>query len=253
MGGIPIAVLTPQQYFYVFADQIDTPLVLADPPSGFTAWDWRNHDPFGNNVPRISTLLPGYDHRFPGQIADAETGLFYNYFRDYDPQTGRYVESDPIGLGGGINTYGYVFNGPINYVDPDGLQAAVPVPTPLGPALLPVPVMPANPSLPSPGQNSDWFKPSPSLPTWNLNGIIPPQDFPNGISWPPKKTPENCYVEVPPPKLPPPKKPDCETVLDVCKKSVQAGAKGYLSKFVGYGMCMTAYLTCKKVIGGGHE
>jgi RHS repeat-associated protein len=252
LGNLPIAVLTPQKYFYVFADHLDTPLVLVQ-PFGTIAWDWRKHDPFGNNAPIASAALPAYDHRFPGQVADDETGLYYNYFRDYDPQTGRYVQSDPIGLGGGINSYGYVFNGPANYVDPAGLQVVMPVPTPLGPVVLPIPVTPANPMLPSSGQNGDWSKPSPYLPTWSLNGIIPPQDFPNGISWPPKKTPENCHVEVPPPKLPPPKKPDCETVLDFCKKSVKAGAKGYLSKFVGYGMCMTAYLTCKKVIGGGHE
>jgi hypothetical protein len=51
----------------------------------------------------------------------AETGLNYNYFRDYDPQVGRFVESDPIGLKGGINSYAYVLDDPVMGQDPSGL------------------------------------------------------------------------------------------------------------------------------------
>jgi RHS repeat-associated protein len=68
-----------------------------------------------------------YNLRFPGQYYQAETGLHYNYFRDYDPQTGRYLQSDPIGLRAGINTYSYVSNDPLGLVDPFGQQASTAV------------------------------------------------------------------------------------------------------------------------------
>ncbi|NIA54680.1 RHS repeat protein [Massilia sp. TW-1] len=150
LGDLPIAVLTPSLILYAFADHIGTPLVLAL-PYGQIAWDWRNHDPFGNNAPSNSSFLPAYDHRFPGQVADGETGLFYNYFRDYDPQTGRYIQSDPIGLGGGINTYGYVESNPLSNVDQLGLQSdpggfSTPRPQPLP--------MPGDVFLPGTGANN---------------------------------------------------------------------------------------------------
>lgn len=50
-----------------------------------------------------------------------DRGLVYNYFRTYDPSTGRYLESDPIGLGGGLNTYGYALQNPLSYTDVLGL------------------------------------------------------------------------------------------------------------------------------------
>ncbi|MBK8972847.1 MAG: RHS repeat-associated core domain-containing protein [Hahellaceae bacterium] len=77
---------------------------------------WQTEQtPFGEVTQTIGTLAQPL--RFPGQYADPETGYSYNYFRDYDPSVGRYVQSDPIGLRGGVNTYGYVGGNPLTYVD----------------------------------------------------------------------------------------------------------------------------------------
>jgi RHS repeat-associated protein len=63
------------------------------------------------------------NHRFPGQIFEAESGKSHNYFRDYDPSIGRYVESDPIGLKGSLDTYGYVGANPNSGRDLYGLKS----------------------------------------------------------------------------------------------------------------------------------
>jgi RHS repeat-associated protein len=71
-----------------------------------------------------------FNLRYPGQYADAESGLFYNYFRSYNPVTGRYTQTDPIGLDRGWNRLGYVEANPLNYVDPEGLAGGPPRSTP---------------------------------------------------------------------------------------------------------------------------
>jgi len=89
-------------------------------------WRWDNTDPFGGNPPDpnpsgLGTFI--YDFRFPGQVWNNETQTAYNYLRDcYDPATGRFCQSDPIGLVGGLNTYAYVDSDPIAFTDESGLS-----------------------------------------------------------------------------------------------------------------------------------
>jgi RHS repeat-associated protein len=76
---------------------------------------------FGEQLP--ASFGVNFSLRFPGQIDDGN-GISYNYFRDYEPGTGRYLESDPIGLKGGISTFGYVGGMPLMNIDPLGLSWA---------------------------------------------------------------------------------------------------------------------------------
>ena len=88
-----------------------------------TVWS-ATYDAFGRaTVDAASTVTNNL--RFPGQYYDAETGLHYNWMRYYDPVTGRYSTSDPIGLEGGVNEYAYVGGNPIVWMDPMGLKAQI--------------------------------------------------------------------------------------------------------------------------------
>ena len=88
-------------------------------------WKWDS-DAFGTTAANENPSALGtfnYNLRFPGQYYDKETANHYNYFRDnYNPKIGRYMQSDPIGLRGGLNTYTYTFGNPIFYKDPTGLD-----------------------------------------------------------------------------------------------------------------------------------
>ena len=87
--------------------------------SGTLVWQ-AIYSPFGK-AERVTGSVQN-NLRFPGQFFDAETGLHYNWHRYYDPETGRYVSADPIGLDGGMNIYAFVENNPVNTIDPAGLK-----------------------------------------------------------------------------------------------------------------------------------
>ena len=118
--------MTNPHVFPVLTDHLGTPRKILDSQSGQVRWSWDAKEPFGNEGPD-ETPTPGleafrFDLRFPGQRYDSETGLFHNGFRDYHPGLGRYIQSDPLGLQAGWNTYAYVGSAPMAYTDPLGLS-----------------------------------------------------------------------------------------------------------------------------------
>jgi RHS repeat-associated protein len=131
LGDIPVATLRPKagagvEIFYVHTDQLNTPRKVSRPSDNKLRWRWDS-SPFGEGAPDEDPESLGafsFNFRFPGQYFDAESALHYNYFRDYDPAVGRYVQSDPIGIRGGVNTFAYVFVNPLRRIDPYGLQSS---------------------------------------------------------------------------------------------------------------------------------
>ena len=103
---------------------LNTPTLVADKDQK-TVWRWDQQEPFGVSVPDENPSGVGafeFPLRFPGQYFDKETNLVYNNYRDYDSAIGRYVESDPIGLNGGPNTYAHALNDPLILLDIAGLR-----------------------------------------------------------------------------------------------------------------------------------
>jgi len=111
--------------YFIHTDQLDTPRVITN-GNGAPVWHWDS-DPFGkdtaNEQPSGQPAFT-FNLRYPGQQFDRESNLHYNYHRDYDSQIGRYLQSDPVGLRAGVNTYGYVGGNPLSLIDPFGLEAA---------------------------------------------------------------------------------------------------------------------------------
>ena len=129
LGDIPVATLRPNasgavDIYYVHTDHLNAPRRVTRSSDNTIVWLW-NSDAYGlgfvDNDPDGDGQGFVYNLRLPGQYADVETGLNYNYYRDLDPATGRYVESDPLGIDPSGNTYSYVDGNPLWYVDSLGL------------------------------------------------------------------------------------------------------------------------------------
>jgi RHS repeat-associated protein len=134
---MPVAAIYGTKHYAIQSDHLNTPrrLIQSD---GQVAWQWA-YSAFGEEKPTIaktrfanadlnqsfgSTAVPAvtFNLRYPGQYFDQESGLHYNYHRSYSATMGRYTQSDPIGLDGGWNRFGYAEQNPMRYSDPLGLD-----------------------------------------------------------------------------------------------------------------------------------
>jgi RHS repeat-associated protein len=137
LNGQLLAKIEGANTYYYHNDHLGTPQKLTD-STGTVVWS-ADYKPFGEATITVSTITNNL--RFPGQYFDAETGLNYNYFRDYNPAIGRYVESDRMNLGSltitlrdgnqefinylkenphALNLFAYVENNPLSRIDPNG-------------------------------------------------------------------------------------------------------------------------------------
>lgn len=117
LNGRMIGRVAGGQRYAIHDDQVGRPEAVTD-GSGAVVWRAQNFA-FNQNVTTAGIVL---NLGFPGQYYDAETSAWNNGFRDYKSTLGRYVESDPIGLNGGVNTYAYAGSNPLSYIDPLGLD-----------------------------------------------------------------------------------------------------------------------------------
>lgn len=127
LDDLPVGVLAGTTLNFVQPDHLGAPRAVIDPARDVAIWTWDiKGEAFGNTPPNQDPDNDGttfvFNLRFPGQRYDSATGLNQNYFRDYDASTGRYGQSDPIGLSGGISTWTYVESSPLIFSDHMGLE-----------------------------------------------------------------------------------------------------------------------------------
>ncbi len=135
-GPVPVGAVINGTIFAIQADHLNTPRRLSN-TSAQAVWQWK-YSAFGDEQPTLAanrfadlamnpnpgaTTIPAitFNLRYPGQYADAESGLSYNYYRSYDSKGGRYTQADPIGQDGGWNLFGYVSQNPLAWTDTLGL------------------------------------------------------------------------------------------------------------------------------------
>lgn len=118
----PVAVIQNNQAFAIHSDHLNTPRMVTN-ANNQAVWLWP-YSGFGETAPVNPTTNQAFtlNLRYPGQYFDQETGLFDNWHRSYDPQTGRYTQADPIGLNGGWSRFAYVGGNALKYSDPKGLD-----------------------------------------------------------------------------------------------------------------------------------
>jgi len=119
-GLSPVAITGVDGLHFIHTDHLGRPTFVTD-PSGTSVWDGGITTPFGVSLNTVGAFTQNL--MFPGQYRDEETGYDQNWNRTYDPELGRYLQSDPIGLAGGLNRYAYVGGNPVSYVDPRGLNS----------------------------------------------------------------------------------------------------------------------------------